>query len=228
MISFPLLGVPVRIHLSFLLVAFFGLGAFDGWGLVAWTGAVFLAVLLHESGHAFLARALGATGLGITLFALGGYTTWRPGARPMGPGRRFLVSAAGSAVGIAVGGAVLLWGRSGGFVGWSGPWLDFVNSFVWASLGWGVLNWVPILPLDGGQMLRAAVEMVAPAAADLVTAVVSVVVGAVLFVAALRYGQTFLAFFLVIIVVTGLRGVALRRRPSRPAPEAKPPPEFPI
>ena len=63
MLKFPLLGVPVTVHWSFAIVAFFGIGMYDTAPEIgAWTEAVFLAVLLHESGHAFTARAYGATG----------------------------------------------------------------------------------------------------------------------------------------------------------------------
>ena len=79
MLKFPLLGVPVTVHWSFAIVAFFGIGMYDTAPEIgAWTAAVFLAVLLHESGHAFIARAYGSTGVTITLFALGGYTQWVP------------------------------------------------------------------------------------------------------------------------------------------------------
>ena len=107
--KFPFFGVPVSVHWSFLIVAFFGINRFDSAVEVGgWTLAVFVAVLLHEAGHAFTARAYGSADVAITLFALGGYTTWVP--KPsMGPGKRFLVSAAGSAVGIAVGASLILW-----------------------------------------------------------------------------------------------------------------------
>ena len=59
-LRFPFFGVPVSIHLSFGLVVLFGLGSYRGWDLAAWTGAVFVAVLLHESGHAFTAKRFGA------------------------------------------------------------------------------------------------------------------------------------------------------------------------
>ena len=47
-LKFPLFGVPVSVHFSFLLVAFFGLGTYQGWEIAAWTGAVFVAVLIGQ------------------------------------------------------------------------------------------------------------------------------------------------------------------------------------
>jgi Zn-dependent protease len=219
-LRFPFFGVPVSVHLSFGLVALFGLGSYRGWDLVAWTLAVFVAVLLHESGHAFTARLFGAGDVTITLFALGGYTTWRP-TRPLDPWRRFLISAAGSAVGIALGLAVLLAGRRGAFGSAPEVVFTFLNVFILAGLVWGVLNWIPILPLDGGHMLESLLEMVVPARAAAIARVVSVVVGVALIGVALYYRQTFLALFLGLIVLSGVRS----RSAPRPPPRQSSPPK---
>ncbi len=245
MVRFRLLGVPVGVHWSFGFVAVLGLGVYEGWELAAWTAAVFVAVMLHESGHAFVARALGAQVEGITLFALGGLTTWRA-VRPISPGRRFVIAAAGSAVGIAAGLAVLGLGRLGFLDGVPSLGFVFLQAFVWAGLGWGILNWIPVLPLDGGHMMESLLAIVAPRRAVVIAKGVSLVVGVALIALALRYGERFLAFFLVFIVLAGLRdrsgsmsaepdGAGEADEPLRPAPPAPPessrpegPPEFPI
>ena len=228
-LRFPFFGVPVGVHLSFGLVALFGLGSYRGWDLAAWTAAVFVAVLLHESGHAFTARFFGASDVAITLFALGGYTTWRP-VDPIGPGRRFLISSAGSAVGITLGLAVLLAGRRGAFGSAPEVLFTFLNVFILAGLVWGVLNWIPILPLDGGHMLESLLEMVVPARAAAISRVVSVVVGVALIGVALSYQQTFLAIFLGLIVLSGIRSRPKPKPPAQqpPQPVEPDPPTFPI
>ncbi len=235
--TFPLFGVPVSIHFSFLLVALFGLGAYSGWEIAAWTAAVFMAVLLHESGHAFTARAFGGVSVSITLFALGGYTSWAS-PRTIGPGRQFLISAAGSAVGIAAGLVVIGLGRSGSLDTVPDLVITFLESFVWAGLVWGILNWVPILPLDGGHMLQHALEMFSPARAAGIARVVSVIAGIAAVGAAFYYGQTFLAIFVGMITLMGLRSSS--GEDSQPVPASEPdittadpksdeePPAFPI
>jgi Zn-dependent protease len=243
-ITFQFFGVPMRIHLSFLLVAFFGLGLFEGWELVPWTLGVLIAVLLHESGHAFTARAFGASSITVTAFALGGYTTWRP-TRPLGPGSRFLISAAGSAFGIAFGLPIWIIDRQGALDGLPN-YLDIgLWAFMFAALIWGVLNWIPILPLDGGHMTESLLEMVWPSQASQIAKSISVVVGGGLILVAFLFEQYFLALFLGFIVLTGLRSEpSLTGPPTQPAsndgPErveedqapdqARPiePPEFPI
>lgn len=220
MLKFPLLGVPVTVHWSFAIVAFFGIGRYDtALEIGAWTAAVFLAVLLHESGHAFTARAYGATGVTITLFALGGYTQWVP-RETMSPGKRFIVSAAGSAVGIAAGLLILWFRRGGGYQSFPVWGVAFLSTFILVGLIWGVLNWIPLLPLDGGHMLNHALAIFWPKRADSVATVVSTVVGVGLIATAFYFQQTFLAIFLVFILLSGLRS---RPRPTRQVPSNEAP-----
>ena len=203
MLRFDIGEIPVRVHFSFLVIAFFGPRR-DLEGIVVWTVAVFLAVLAHEAGHAFTARAYGIGSVSITLFALGGATMF-PATAELTPGKRFVISAAGSAVGIVLGGIVgLLW-LNGGFDD-SSPIVRLAAiSFIWAALGWGILNWIPIRPLDGGQMLTSALEIVAPRRGSTIARAISGVVGATIVVVAFVYGQTFIAFFVAFITVVGLR-----------------------
>ena len=231
-LRFPLLGVPVSIHWSFLFVAVFGLGVYSGWEIAAWTGAVLIAVLLHESGHAFTAKAFGASPVSITLFALGGFTSWSA-SRTLGPGRRFIVSAAGSAVGIAAGLGVIALSRSGVFDGVPDLVWVFLQSFVWAGLVWGILNWIPILPLDGGHMLQHALEIFTPTKAKPVARWISVVTGAAVVAVAFYYGETFLAIFVAMITFMGFREGRSDTPRARPEPRVEEhpdtdPPVFPI
>ena len=36
-----------------------------------------------------------------------------------------------------------------------------LNDVMWVNLGWGVLNLLPILPLDGGHIASSVAELVA-------------------------------------------------------------------
>ena len=232
MLRFPLLSVPVSIHWSFLFVAVFGLGVYSGWEIAAWTGAVLVAVLLHESGHAFTAKAFGAAPVSITLFALGGYTSWAA-TRTLGPGRRFIISAAGSAVGIAAGLGVIGLSRAGAFDSLPDLAFVFLESFVWAGLVWGILNWIPILPLDGGHMLQHALEIFTPTKAAPIARWISVVTGVAAAGAAFYYGETFLAIFVAMITFMGFRQGRTEQPKPRPEPQVQEPPDteppvFPI
>ncbi len=234
MLKFSVTGIPVQVHFSFLILALIG-GARRPAEYVAWMAVVFLAVLLHELGHAVTARRYGAVPVTITLFAFGGVTTY-PARADLTPGRRFVIAAAGSFVGIVTGGLTLLAVRAGWLVP-SDPLLRYaIQGFVWAALGWGVLNWIPIRPLDGGAMLTSFLEIVAPKRALTIARFVSVVTGIAAAVLLYRIGATFGAFFVLLITLAGFRdGTPSRARPEppptqtqQPATKEEPPPQFPI
>src|SRR5262245_7495826 len=67
-------GVPVRVDWSFwLLAVVLGIGAREGWLLVAWVAIVLVSVLVHELGHAFTMRAFHQRPH-VMLYAFGGVT----------------------------------------------------------------------------------------------------------------------------------------------------------
>lgn len=242
MLKFPLLGIPVGVHLTFLFVALLGATAYSGVDIAIWTAAAFVSILLHEMGHALTARAFGAEGITVTLYGLGGVTNYRHGV-PMSHGRSFLISAAGSATGIIAGGAVLLVARSGAFGGVSHEVAVFLDSFIFTALVWGVLNWVPIVPLDGGHMVQSLASMVSEEKGPLIAQVVTWIAVAIVVPLAVMNGYDFAAIIVVVFAFSGLRQyrataarTAAKNRPPtvpEPAPPAAPTPqdpqsEFPI
>jgi Zn-dependent protease len=162
-VRFRLSGIPVRVRWSFWLVALLVVPLPyrlvlrpRAWPfLIAWLVVVFVTVLLHEHAHANAARRRGAEA-SITLYFLGGFTTWTTdGVRPDG---RFWIAAAGSTAGFVLGGAVWLAFRIG-LVPAGPPVVVFALENLWyVNLVWGALNWIPIRPLDGGQMLASGLE----------------------------------------------------------------------
>lgn len=233
-------GIPIGVHVTFLFVALLGMTAYAGVDIAYWTIAAFASILAHELGHALVARSFGGVGISVTLYGLGGLTTYRHG-KPFTHGRSFLVSAAGSAVGIVLGGAVLGLGRTGLFEGAPDGLLVFLNSFIFTSLIWGVLNWVPIVPLDGGHMVKHLVSIVSPDRAPLIAQVITWIAVAILVPLAWVSGYRFAAIIVVFFALAGLREYRAETAPPpqpptpRPAPPADPapdhrqnPPEFPI
>lgn len=161
-LRFRLFGFPVRIHWSFLLIAaLLGLGSPGvSFAVVAtWTAIVFVSVLVHELGHAFAARGFGASPT-IDLFALGGVTAFVPPKR-MGRAGSIWVTLAGPLAGFALGGFVL---SVAGAFGVDRPSLTIyrnssiaeqaVSISIYVNLVWGLVNLLPILPLDGGNVVR--------------------------------------------------------------------------
>jgi stage IV sporulation protein FB len=182
-LKFRLFDMPVTVKGSFLLIA--ALIGFTGVGnvaqTVAWIGIVFVSILIHELGHAFTARMYGAT-VAIELNGLGGLTRWSPPGGKLSPGRRALIAAAGSATGLVFGG--LVWIIASQFGPYPGL-LGFVlENTIRVNVFWGLLNWAPIRPLDGGHLVMSLLEKVAPRNATsiaraifMLTAGVALVVG---------------------------------------------------
>jgi Zn-dependent protease/CBS domain-containing protein len=134
--------------------------------VVAVTGAVlfFVSLILHELGHALVARRNGIGISGIDLWFFGGLAKLTRDTSS--PGEEFRVAAAGPAVTFAIValcfGVSLLAARVGDFVdsatlavNGTDPffallgWLALVNTFLF------VFNMVPAFPLDGGRIARA-------------------------------------------------------------------------
>jgi Zn-dependent protease len=75
--------------------------------------------------------------------------------RPQG---RFWIAAAGSAAGFVLGGAVWLAFQAGLVPERPAVLVFALENFWYVNLVWGALNWIPVRPLDGGQMLSSALE----------------------------------------------------------------------
>jgi membrane-associated protease RseP (regulator of RpoE activity) len=152
-------GFPLRVDPFFFVTAWLIGGRQEPQWMVVWIVVVITGVLAHELGHAFAGRRLGMQPW-IRLMAFGGMTGWmRP--RVLTPWQQIGISVAGPAVGITIGGTALLAVLGGFFADGSGTVLRIANFVVWVNLGWGVLNLLPILPLDGGHITSSLAEMVA-------------------------------------------------------------------
>lgn len=118
---------------------------------VAVAAALLLSVILHELAHAAVGRALGMPVDGITLHLFGGVTSL--GEEPRRPVVQFLVTLAGPLVNVLAGGiAAAVWLTSGPATvpSVTGEQIAIVNT------GLALYNLLPGLPLDGGQLVRAA------------------------------------------------------------------------
>jgi Zn-dependent protease len=149
-ISFRLGKIPVRILPSFFLVTVFinlDLATRAPQKLIAWALIVLVSVMLHELGHAIAGLAFGLEPR-IDLHGMGGTTSWTT-TRILSTGKRVVISLAGPAAGFLVAAVVAMArGAQPGLL----P--NFVyGQLLWVNLGWGVLNLLPMLPLDGGNVM---------------------------------------------------------------------------
>ncbi len=166
--------IPVEIHPSFFFLALL-LGA-SGGGLamlLSWCAVVFVSVLLHELGHASVGMAFGLAPR-IDLHAMGGTTSWTAGAA-LATWQRVAISLAGPLAGLIVGGATYALARAGAL-----PPGDLVGTVVgqilWVNVGWGVLNLLPMLPLDGGNVMLHTLHALLNGRGERPARVVSIVV----------------------------------------------------
>lgn len=151
-VRFNLFGFPVRIQLSFfLIVTILGLtpGATVA-SVVIWTSVAALSILWHELGHAFAARRLGSQPT-IDLYSFGGLTHWQP-RRDATRWHLISVALAGPVSGMVLGGLVALAAFLAGGFG-TGHVRFSVIIALWINLGWGLVNLLPVLPLDGGHVM---------------------------------------------------------------------------
>lgn len=204
MLTFRIAGIPVGVHLTFLFVALLGATAYRGVDIAIWTAAAFVSILAHELGHALIARGFDAQGVTITLYGMGGLTSYRHGRR-MTHGRSFVVSAAGSAVGIVLGGTLYLLANAGTFDGVSHGVAVFLDSIIYTSLVWGVLNWIPIVPLDGGHMVEHLAGMINEDRAPLIGQIVTWIAVAIVVPLAWVNGYQFGVFIIIFFAFAGLR-----------------------
>jgi Zn-dependent protease len=140
-----LLGFPIEINLSFLLLLGFVLVGFGGVAGVLYVCVAFASVVLHELGHALVARQLGVHVAGIELGFLGGAAKMTN--LPRTPRHELMIAAAGPAVSLMLGGAFL-----GLAIALGAPLLATVGVINLVIAGF---NLIPALPMDGGRILRA-------------------------------------------------------------------------
>ncbi len=237
MLRFRLSGIPVAVHVTFLLIVVLG-PRDSARSAVLWVAAAFIAIMLHEFGHALTARAFGGENINVTLYGLGGLTSFTHGEE-MSHGRSFLISSAGSAVGIVAGLALVGLGRLNVFDSWPDAPVEFLEYFVFVALVWGVLNWIPIAPLDGGHMAEHFIAIFNEEKAPFIAQIVTWVTVAIVVPFAIINGYQFGAIMVGVFAFMGYRSYREKTKPPtteqdpRPAPPASPtppdpPPAFPI
>lgn len=211
-VRFALFGFPVRIQLSFFLIVMI-LG-FDQNATVTtvaiWTAVAGVSILWHELGHAFAARRLGSEPT-IDLYSFGGLTHWQPRVDAT---RWHLISVAlaGPVAGMVLGGLVAAGTVVAGGFG-SGDVRYFVIVMLWINLGWGLVNLLPVLPLDGGHVMAELL----PGTREQRwrrAAIVSIATGVVAVVVLAAIGVWFGAFVFVWAIATNLSAV---RAPAQAA-----------
>jgi stage IV sporulation protein FB len=171
-------GIDIKVHITFLLVLFWGATIWGSAGLSsALYGSflmltVFAFVLLHELGHAVAAQRYGISVHDIVLLPIGGLA--RLSRMPEKPSQELVVALAGPAVNLVAALALLpLLGvglasqaaQEGAMrlPSTTTPGLVNLIAFLFTTnLTLLLFNMLPAFPLDGGRVLRALLAMKLP------------------------------------------------------------------
>jgi len=197
-----LLGFAVEVSWTFLAllaVMFIWYGGLVGVFLVL---LAFASVLLHELGHAVVARRLGVPILGIELSFFGGAA--KMAGMPKTANHEIMIAIAGPAVsvGLALAGF--------GLGALTGVWLFTLIG--WINVVIAGFNLIPALPMDGGRILRALLTRKLDYVRATDVAVTVARVGAIGFaVLGLYWGSMQLVILAPLLWVMGTREKAMAR-----------------
>ncbi|MBK7407789.1 MAG: site-2 protease family protein [Saprospirales bacterium] len=166
-----LAGIDVFVHWTFLILL--------GW--IIWSNlqsgqtlaeslmgvwfilALFACVVLHEFGHALMARRFGVGTKHITLLPIGGVASIEK--IPEKPAEELWVALAGPAVNVLIAALIALgfWvsGKEGNWLELSQPIQgnNFLTGMLLVNITLVLFNMIPAFPMDGGRVLRALLAM---------------------------------------------------------------------
>ncbi|MBD2362461.1 site-2 protease family protein [Anabaena minutissima FACHB-250] len=157
-----LFGIPLFLDpLWFVILGLatlnFGIAYQELGTVTAWSAGIIMAlllfasVLMHELGHSLAARSQGIKVNSITLFMFGGIAAIEEESKT--PGKAFQVAIAGPLVSI---GLFFLLRLGNNVVPDTSPISMMVGDLARINLVVALFNLIPGLPLDGGQVLKAA------------------------------------------------------------------------
>ena len=176
-LKFRLLGIPVRVHpLFWVIAAALGWENNERFDVLIWIACVFLSILVHEFGHGLTAERLYRCRSSVILYVMGGLCSYdadgendrRPWREAlvllMGPGAGFLLFGLVLGLGLAVIGVGFVWPIGMIVVHQPPSWFthlpESVSNSIWVGYSallyinffWGIFNLLPIFPLDGGRL----------------------------------------------------------------------------
>ena len=213
-LAFSLFGIPVRVIPWFWLT-----GVLLGFNLVRdpdqgllllliWLGVMFVSILVHELGHACFAALFGYPP-SILLYQFGGLTLYQP-THGYSTARSILITAAGPLFGVVL--------AIASFVALSFT-TDGAPDLLTTALGmllqinifWTVLNVMPVLPLDGGQICRDVCIAASPRRGIFVALSISIVTAGVIGAGLLYFRLTFAGIMFLLLAFQNFQELQQRR-----------------
>jgi len=170
---FRIADIPVHVSFWYGLLLLWWFRGGDWQTNLVWAGVITVSILIHELGHAFVARHYRLRPR-ILLHGLGGLCAHDRADRDRhdvfiiaaGPGAGLLLGLATLVVSLLAGPALLASGNVYAVYA--------IEASLWVNIGWSLVNLLPIWPLDGGQLFRIGmVRAIGPKNGERVTHVVA-------------------------------------------------------
>ncbi len=237
MFRFRISGFPVIVSPTFLILGLFLLDSPPG-VILSFIAAAFASILVHELGHAYAVRAAGGVVQQITLHGLGGATSWIDPNGRVNWTRKIGIAAAGAGLGFVVAAFLFVLVRIGlfgdaasqlipnpfqvflGNAVAEGRWgVFFLGAFIWVTIVWGLINWLPIGGLDGWHILAELLEKWMPSRGRMLSATIGLVVAAAAGWFMYRQGYMFAPVILIFFALQAFGST----RSKTPRPEPPPP-----
>ncbi len=149
--------IPISISPSFWILAFLIAwlsSSGSPWQFVSWICIVFLSVLVHEMGHALVAKMWGQN-VQIILGPLGGTTIYGQSKTPLSRIKEFTVVLCGPLFGFLLAAFCYLFLKS------TNPTPNvtyFLYFMMFANIVWSFFNLLPVHPFDGGKLMSLVFE----------------------------------------------------------------------
>jgi Zn-dependent protease len=184
-------GIPVKIDPSFLFIC--ALLAYSRLSqpilLVEWLIVVFVSILIHEFGHALVVRSFGLSPQ-ITLYSMGGLTSWID-EKGLSHAKRIAISLAGPFAGFFFYGVIVVSNSQMPDLFADRLGRQIYADLQYVNLWWGIFNLLPILPLDGGNVIYSVEQWVTKKHSGIITRAVSLLVAGAVGLLALSVGWFF-------------------------------------
>jgi stage IV sporulation protein FB len=179
LLNFVLFNTPVQVQPWFWLTTLILGYSQDFRATVIWVVVVFVSILVHEFGHVLAFKMYGVPGA-VLLYSWGGLTI--PRREVKGTIGRIVVALGGPVAGFCFAALTILavrnWGIeivprfhgllpsirpvfSNGFFG-SPYWMVALDDLLFVNIFWGLVNLLPVAPLDGSHISRAIFQALSP------------------------------------------------------------------
>jgi stage IV sporulation protein FB len=245
-LRFRLLGTPIRVQPWFWLSILMMSGTQNTTLALMWLAVCFVSILAHELGHVFAFRTFGQQAE-VVLYGFGGLAIPQRNV-PMSTLQRVVISVAGPAAGFALAIAVTAVAVSYGakiqfalhslviptiraaiFPAVPDParrmtylyWNVLLNDLLFVNVYWGLVNLLPVFPLDGGHVARALFQKGDPIRGISRSLMLSIATAGALVVIGILTGSIYLALMFGILAAGNIQSFQAVRAYFRSHPDGQ-------